>query len=107
MKDLKIDKGIKSIFELLSLINAYVDNQAPWKLKKTDTIRMYVVLFLVLNLIIKTTIMLSPIIPNSANKVLKIFNFNKDDINVDNFTKFINRKIIVNNPIPIFPRVDE
>ena len=107
MKDQKIDKGIKSTIELLSLINAYVDNQAPWALKKTDTARMNVVLFLVLNLIIKTTIMLSPIIPNSANKVLTIFNFNKDDVNFDNFTKLINHKIIINNPIPIFPRIDE
>ena len=107
MKDQKIDKGIKSTIELLSLINAYVDNQAPWTLKKTDTARMNVVLFLVLNLIIKTTIMLSPIIPNSANKVLTIFNFNKDDVNFDNFTKLINHKIIINNPIPIFPRIDE
>ncbi|MDC3131363.1 methionine--tRNA ligase [Pelagibacteraceae bacterium] len=107
MNNQQIDRGLKSTIELLSLINVYVDDQAPWVLKKTNVSRMNVVLYIVLNLIIKTTIMLFPTIPNSAIKVLKIFNIDEKNINFDNFIKLINSKIIINNPSPIFPRIDE
>ena len=32
----QIDRALKNIFEYLSTVNAYVDNQAPWSLKKTN-----------------------------------------------------------------------
>ena len=34
MNDQQIDKAIKEIMDLLSQCNAYVDEQAPWSLKK-------------------------------------------------------------------------
>ncbi len=52
MNNQQIDKSIKSIIEILSLTNAYVDDQAPWNLKKTDPKRMKVVLFIICNIII-------------------------------------------------------
>ncbi len=107
MNNHQIDRGLKSTVELLSLINAYVDDQAPWSLKKTDLSRMNVVLFVILNLLIKSTIMIFPTIPESAIKVLKIFNIDKQNINFNNFIKLINKKIIISNPTPIFPRIDE
>ena len=35
MNEEKIDKSIKCVFELLSETNVYIDQQAPWKLKKS------------------------------------------------------------------------
>ncbi len=106
MDNLQIDKAIKSIMELLSLTNAYVDLQAPWKLKKNDLKRMETVLFITVNIIIKSTIMLSPIIPSSSKRVLKFFN---DDItyqNFNDFNKFTDKIIKINSPTPIFPRIE-
>ena len=40
MESFQIDRALKNIFEYLSEVNAYVDDQAPWALKKTDSIRM-------------------------------------------------------------------
>ena len=34
MESFQIDKALKNIFEYLSEVNAYVDEQAPWALKK-------------------------------------------------------------------------
>ena len=42
----EIDKALKETFKLISEINVYIDNQAPWSLKKTDNQRMKNVYYL-------------------------------------------------------------
>ena len=106
MQDFQIDRALKSIFELLSETNSYVDKQAPWSLKKTDFERMNNVLFLICNIIIKSSIMLNPIIPESTNKALKIFNIDPLTINFTNFINIIDNDIMITNPKPIFPRIN-
>ncbi len=105
MNHQQIDRGIKSVLELLSFANVYVDTQAPWLLKKTDKSRMEEVLYIVSNIIIKSAIMLYPIIPSSSKKILNIFNYNIDELKFDNFTKLIDQNIKIDNPVPIFPRI--
>ena len=105
MNNQQIDRAIKSVLELISASNAYVDTQAPWTLKKTNKIRMEEVLYIVTNIIIKSAIMLYPIIPTSSKKILNIFNYNMDNNKFENFTKLINQNIKINNPEPIFPRI--
>ncbi len=105
MNNQQIDRAIKSVMELISASNSYVDNQAPWSLKKTNKIRMEEVLYIVTNIIIKSAIMLYPIIPTSSKKVLNIFDYKIDNLNFDEFTKLINSNIKINNPEPIFPRI--
>ena len=107
MNNQQIDKSIKSVIEILSLTNAYVDDQAPWNLRKTDPKRMEVVLFIICNIIIKSTIMLYPVIPKSSEKVLSFFNLKIEDLHFNKFDKIINKKININLPEPIFPRIDE
>ena len=63
------------------------------------------VLYIVTNIIIKSAIMLYPIIPTSSKKVLNIFDYKIDNLNFDEFTKLINSNIKINNPEPIFPRI--
>ncbi len=105
MNNQQIDKAIKSVLGLISASNVYVDNQAPWLLKKSDKSRMEVVLYIISNIIIKSTLLLNPIIPNSSKKILNIFNYNTDNLKFDNFTDLINHEIRINNPEPIFPRI--
>ena len=105
MNNQQIDRAIKSVLELISAGNTYVDTQAPWSLKKTNKIRMEEVLYIVTNIIIKSAIMLYPIIPTSSKKILSIFNYNIDNNKFNSFTKLINQNIKINNPEPIFPRI--
>ncbi len=105
MNNQQIDKSIKSVMELLSLTNVYVDEQAPWSLKKTDKERMQVVLFVVVNIIIKSSIMLFPIIPKSTKKILSMFNMDINNINFNKFDLLISKNIIIDSPSPIFPRI--
>ena len=103
----QIDRALKSIFEILTETNVYVDTQAPWSLKKTDINKMNDVLYLISSIIIKSSVMLFPIIPNSSNKVFKIFNIDSDLINLININALIKSEITLTNPKPIFPRLDQ
>ena len=107
MNSYSIDRALKNIFEFLSLINTYVDNQAPWSLKKTDMNRMREVLYVATLLIIKSSILLLPIIPSSIKKVLSIFNLSITDFDFNLLEDFLPNKITINSPYPIFPRIEK
>ncbi len=106
MNNFKIDRALKTIFEYLSNVNAYVDIQAPWALKKTNTSRMHAVLYILVFIIIKSSILLFPIIPSSIKKVLNIFNHTIDELNLINLKKYSPNKITLNKTSPIFPRIE-
>ena len=61
--------------------NKYFNDQEPWN-KKTDLKRMNSIVYVSLELIRKISILLYPIIPNSALKVLKIFNIDEKQIDL-------------------------
>ena len=66
---------VNSLFEA----NKYFNDQEPWK-KKHDKERLDTIVFTALEMIRKITFMLYPIIPDSVEKVLKIFNLKINDI---------------------------
>ncbi len=71
-------KYIEKVIELSSKTNEYIDKNAPWHLKKTDTERMENVLYVALDLIRVIAIYFLPIIPNSSNKILDLLAVNQD-----------------------------
>ena len=105
MEKRQIDKALKSVFELISETNSYIDNQAPWLLKKNNIDRMNIVLFNALNIIRCSSLMLMPVVPISASKVLDILNIDQSERNFK-FIKIVLKDIKIINPIPIFPRID-
>ena len=105
METQQIDKALKSVFELISETNSYIDKQAPWMLKKNNIQRMNVVLFITLNIIRTSSLMLIPVIPTSANKVLDFLNIDQSERNFKNI-KIILKDIKIVNPKPIFPRIE-
>ena len=105
MEEQQIDKALKSVFELISKTNSYIDKQSPWVLKKNNIERMNVVLFIALNIIRCSSLMLMPVVPSSSNKVLDILNINQSERNFK-FIKLILKDVKIVNPTPIFPRID-
>ena len=106
MNSFQIDKALKNIFDYLSELNAYVDSQAPWSLKKNNTERMNDVLFLISLITIKCSILLFPIIPTSVDKILNTYNLTIKDIDLININDFFPNVITLNQPTPIFPRIE-
>ncbi len=65
-----IHKYLEAVWHVVGEANAYIDAQAPWKLKKEDPDRMKTVLYVLAEVIRCCAIMAQPIIPTGANKVL-------------------------------------
>ena len=65
---------IKKVIEYSFDSNKYFNDSEPWSVKKTDPERMNVILFTICEQIKNISILLLPIIPNSANKILDILN---------------------------------
>jgi len=73
---------ISFIVSALFEANKYFNDQEPWK-KKDDRDRLNAIVYTSLEMIRKISFMLYPIIPDSIEKALKIFNLNVDDISFE------------------------
>ena len=70
---------INFIISALFEANKYFNDQEPWK-KKNDKERLDTIVYTALEMIRKISFMLYPIIPDSIEKALKIFNLKHTDI---------------------------
>jgi methionyl-tRNA synthetase len=73
---------INFIVNALFEANKYFNDQEPWK-KKDDKERMDTIVYTSLEMIRKISFMLYPIIPESIERALKIFNLVPGDINFE------------------------
>ncbi len=56
--------------ELVSAANRYVDEQAPWALRKTDSARMATVLYVLAETIRNLAVLAWPVMPESCDRIL-------------------------------------
>ena len=61
-----IEAWMKAVFAC----NQYVDEQAPWALRKTDPERMRIVLMTLFSAVRSLAIAIRPVVPESANRLL-------------------------------------
>ena len=101
-------EAIKLIWAFISDANKYVDEQAPWKLRKTDERRMNDVLWILADTIRKIAIIVQPFMPDSSTKILDQLSI---DISERDFSYLDSKHAIktnkINSPSPIFPRIEE
>ncbi len=63
-------KALDKIWGVIGDANRYVDQQAPWALKKTDIVRMATVLYVLAEVLRRLAIIIQPFMPESMNKLL-------------------------------------
>ena len=78
------------IVEQLFKANKYFNDQEPWK-KKDNKMRLNTIVYVSLEIIRKISILLYPIIPQTALKALNIFNIKEKDIK---FATILNNKYL-------------
>lgn len=66
----RFHKALEVIWQIVGAANAYIDEQAPWKLKKEDPARMGTVLYVLAETIRCLALMVQPVMPESAGKML-------------------------------------
>ncbi len=95
------------IVEQMFLANKYFNDQEPWK-KKDNRIRLNTIIYTSLELIRKISLLLYPVIPNSALKALNIFNIKEQDLNIETIknNSFLTHNIQLNKIDILFNKVE-
>ena len=97
MNNQNLNNYIKSVIKISFLTNKYINDEEPWKLKKTNVDQMNNILYLSLEQIAKISILLNPIIPKSTTKVLEALDIKNNSINL----KFLDGERIFKNKIKV------
>ena len=99
--------GLEAWMQAVFACNAYVDEQAPWALRKTDPDRMTRVLATLCGCIRDLAIAVSPVVPNAAARILDALSVPED---ARDFAALQNDPalgaIVIDNPRPVFPRLE-
>jgi methionyl-tRNA synthetase len=90
---LAFSTGLEEWMQAVFACNAYVDNMAPWALKKTDPERMAAVLGTLVAAVRKLTVAVQPVIPASAGKLIALIDSGEDGAPIA-------------QPTPLFPRLE-
>jgi methionyl-tRNA synthetase len=103
-----IHKYSEVMVRMIVEANKYIDDQAPWVLRKTDIDRMGTVLYVIMEVLRYSAILYQPLIPSSANKILDAITVSADERTFahlnDRFR--ITPGSAVTQPQGIFPRIE-
>ena len=67
--------------------NKYFNDSEPWSYKNSNLERMNTIIYTISEQIKNLSILLSPIIPSSTNKVLSSMNISDKDLKIDSILK--------------------
>ncbi|WP_375396362.1 methionine--tRNA ligase [uncultured Sphingomonas sp.] len=101
--DLALSQAVEAWLRGVFAGNAYIDVQAPWALRKTDPARMNAVLATLVRAIRDLAILILPVIPGAAGKVLDQLGAGARDHAALGLGDLPAR---ISPPSPIFPRLD-
>ncbi|WP_028465077.1 methionine--tRNA ligase [Nisaea denitrificans] len=101
------NKALDQVWQVVGDANRYVDEMAPWGLKKTDPDRMTTVLYVLADTIRVLGVLMQPIVPDSASTMLDQLSLGEEE---RKFSALGNRLVSgteLPKPSPVFPRYVE
>lgn len=107
MKESKFSFALEEVISIANEANLFIDQQAPWALKKTDINRMGEVLYILVETIRYIAILLLPFMPDAMNKLLSQLDVEEDKrlFSCLNQENAIIASAILPAPEVIFPRI--
>ncbi len=111
-EQLAFSVGIEAWLKAVYACNAYVDEQAPWTLKKTDPERMKAVLQTLFMAIRDLAIAIQPVVPDKAGAVLDQLGIASDHRTYAEladsgwFQALVAADHAIAKPSPVFPRLE-
>lgn len=95
------------IWGVIGDANRYIDREAPWVLKKVDRERMETVLYVLAEVMRYIGILIQPIMPRAASKMLDLLAVspNKRDFQHLTVIDALKPGFILPKPYPLFPRI--
>ncbi|MFC3051038.1 methionine--tRNA ligase [Kordiimonas pumila] len=98
--------AFESIFAQAAAADTYITVQEPWKLKKTDPERMKTVLYVLAEAIRQLAILVQPIMPESAAKILDQLNVSERGFDQLGGAGRLKAGVELPTPIGVFPRLE-
>jgi methionyl-tRNA synthetase len=89
--------------------NKYIDEMAPWVLRKEDPKRMEVVLYVLMEVLRYVTILYQPVIPTSADKILDLLTVPPEQRSFGHLTPEYRVRpgaALASKPEGVFPRIE-
>lgn len=102
-------RALEVIWSGCNEANRYIDEQAPWVLRKEDVARMGTVLYILAESIRNIALLLLPFMPESSNKILAQLNIDDNERNFENIghQSSLSSGMAIPKPEGIFPRFIE
>jgi len=102
----EIHKICEAIWAVVGEANRYVDAQQPWSLKKTDTVRMETVLYVLMETIRHIAILTQPLMPGSCGRILDALGVGENHRDFKGLDVPLTPGTKLPVPEPIFPRIE-
>eukprot|EP00934_Nitzschia_sp_Nitz4_P008180 Nitzschia sp. Nitz4//scaffold90_size81538//47412//49591//NITZ4_005324-RA/size81538-augustus-gene-0.15-mRNA-1//-1//CDS//3329560026//8170//frame0 len=104
-----IQRYANELIEMVWDANKYIDEMAPWALRKTDPERMTVVLYVLMEVLRYVSILYQPLIPTSANRILDQLTVPLDQRTFAHLNSNcrIRAGTTVSKPQGVFPRIED
>jgi methionyl-tRNA synthetase len=113
-KDMEVfayHKALQDAFDIMSILNKYIDAEAPWKLSKEGDVRIKTVLYNIWNGLRIAAVLLYPFMPQKSQVIWAALGIGReiekasfDDEKAFYFTEDIS---YIDKIQPIFPRIEE
>lgn len=104
-------QALESWMSAVFACNAYIDAQAPWALKKSDTDRMRTVLATLYIVIAELAVAVSPVMPGSMHKLLSAMGVSEEfrtleGIRASWYSPLAETGYRLDQPVGLFPRLE-
>lgn len=103
-------KALHAVFEIISILNKYIDSEAPWKLSKEGDARIKTVLYNIWNSLRIASMLLYPFMPQKSEVIRKALGMGTSfkEVLFDNEKQFYCPDDIsrIDKIAPIFPRIE-
>ena len=108
----KFREACFEFMKIARLGNKYLADQEPWKLIKSDPLRVKTIMFVALQISAIISIVSEPFVPNTSKKIKRILNHENHDIlwNWDQLNKqkfLIKSGVKINEPELLFSRIED
>eukprot|EP00804_Cyclotella_cryptica_P018842 CCRYP_018284-RA/>CCRYP_018284-RA protein AED:0.00 eAED:0.00 QI:645/-1/1/1/-1/1/1/363/431 len=104
-----IHKYVEHMVSMVWDANKYIDVQAPWVLRKTDTERMKTVLYVLMEVMRHVAILYQPLMPTSSNAILDQLGIPENEREFEHLGKEECKVLLgrtISKPIAVFPRFE-
>ncbi|MBL4839147.1 MAG: methionine--tRNA ligase, partial [Kordiimonadaceae bacterium] len=98
--------ALDAIFAQSAAADLYISQQEPWKLRKTDPERMNTVLYVLADAIRQLAILIQPIMPQAAEKILNQLNVTERGFDQLGAAGRLKPGTSIPKPEGVFPRLD-